>query len=52
MPIGLRAAIVVVTPVYAVGGLAMLAAARHYPSDVAFVVAEGRGGDPPDMSST
>jgi predicted MFS family arabinose efflux permease len=40
--IGLRGAIVALTPLYAVGGLVMLAAARHYPSDVAFVVAESR----------
>jgi MFS family permease len=40
--IGLRAAIVSLTPLYAAGGVVMLAAARHYPSDVAFVVAESR----------
>lgn len=40
--IGLRAALVALTPLYAVGGVIMLGAARHYPSDVAFVVAESR----------
>lgn len=39
---GLRWAIVGLTPVYAVGGLVMLLAARHYPADVAFVAAEAR----------
>jgi predicted MFS family arabinose efflux permease len=38
----LRIALVIVTPVYAVGGLIMLIAARTYPSDLAFVVAESR----------
>ena len=38
--ITLRWAVVVFTPLYAVGGLVMFAAARHYPVDVAFVVAE------------
>lgn len=40
--IGLRAALVSLTPLYAAGGFVMLGAARHYPSDVAFVVAESR----------
>jgi MFS family permease len=39
---GLRLAIVSIVPLYAVGGIAMLAAARSYPADVAFVVAESR----------
>ena len=38
----LRIALVAVTPVYAIGGLIMLMAARTYPSDLAFVVAESR----------
>jgi sugar phosphate permease len=38
----LRVALVIVTPVYAVGGLIMWFAARTYPSDLAFVVAESR----------
>ena len=40
--IGLRAALVLFSPIYAVGGVIMLAALRHYPHDVAFVVAESR----------
>jgi MFS family permease len=39
---GLRWAIVALTPVYAVGGIVMLLAARSYPADVAFVAAEAR----------
>ncbi len=39
---GLRAALVMVTPVYAPGGIIMLIAARTYPTDLAFVVAESR----------
>jgi len=39
---GLRWALVALTPVYALGGVIMLLAARHYPSDVAFVAAEAR----------
>jgi len=38
----LRLALVAITPVYAVGGLLMLRAAKHYPADLAFVVAESR----------
>ena len=38
----LRTALVLFTPLYAIGGLIMLGAARHYPSDLAFVVAESR----------
>jgi sugar phosphate permease len=38
----LRTALVIVTPVYAIGGMIMLMAARTYPSDLAFVVAESR----------
>ncbi|MEY2462993.1 MAG: hypothetical protein QOH64_1131 [Acidimicrobiaceae bacterium] len=38
----LRVALVIVTPVYAIGGLIMLMAARTYPGDLAFVVAESR----------
>jgi hypothetical protein len=39
---GLQVALAVVTPLYAVGGLLMLLAARSYPSDLAFVLAEAR----------
>jgi hypothetical protein len=39
---GLQTALVVATPVYAVGGMIMLLAARTYPSDLAFVAAESR----------
>ena len=38
--IGLRMAIVSIIPLYAVGGVIMFFAARHYPKDIAFVVAE------------
>jgi MFS family permease len=38
----LRVAFILFTPLYAVGGVIMLAAAKSYPSDVAFVVAESR----------
>jgi predicted MFS family arabinose efflux permease len=38
----LQTALVIVTPVYAVGGLIVLIAARTYPSDLAFVIAESR----------
>jgi MFS family permease len=41
-PLGLRLAIVAIIPLYAVGGLIMLFAARSYPRDVAFVVAESK----------
>jgi MFS family permease len=40
--IGLRMALVVFTPIYAIGGVIMLFAAKTYPADVAFVVAESR----------
>ena len=40
--IGLRLALVAMTPIYAVGGVIMLGAVRSYPRDVAFVVAESR----------
>ncbi|MEY2434330.1 MAG: hypothetical protein QOC92_4055 [Acidimicrobiaceae bacterium] len=40
--VDLRFALVIVTPVYAIGGLIMWFAARTYPSDLAFVVAESR----------
>ena len=40
--LGLRVALVAVSPIYAAGGLVMLGAARHYPADVAFVVAESQ----------
>ena len=39
---GLRLAIVALTPLYAIGGLVMLLAARTYPSDIAFVLAESK----------
>lgn len=38
----LRYALVGITPIYAVGGALMLLAARYYPADLAFVVAESR----------
>ncbi|MCU1461531.1 MAG: transporter [Acidimicrobiales bacterium] len=40
--IGLRWALVWTTPLYAVGGVLALFATRHYPHDLAFVVAESR----------
>jgi hypothetical protein len=39
---GLRLALVVFTPVFALGALVALPALRSYPADVAFVVAESR----------
>ena len=39
---GLRLALVSITPIYAVGGVIMLLAARSYPADIAFVVAEAK----------
>ncbi|MEY2452476.1 MAG: hypothetical protein QOD92_2050 [Acidimicrobiaceae bacterium] len=39
---GLQTALVAITPVYAIGGLVMLLAARTYPADLAFVAAESR----------
>ena len=38
--IGLRLALAVVTPLYAIGGVVMLFAARHYAYDLSFVAAE------------
>ena len=38
----LRIALVIITPLYAVGGLIMWFAARTYPADLAFVAAESR----------
>ena len=38
----LRTAIVACIPLYAIGGIVMLRAAKTYPSDLAFVVAESR----------
>lgn len=38
--IGLRGALVAVTPIYAVGGVMTLLASRTYPGDLAFVAAE------------
>jgi MFS family permease len=38
----LQTALAVVTPLYAIGGLVMLLAARTYPADLAFVAAEAR----------
>ncbi|GAC1311648.1 MAG: MFS transporter [Acidimicrobiales bacterium] len=43
---GLRLAIVALTPLYAIGGLIMLFAARTYPGDIAFVMAEARRNRP------
>ena len=40
--IGLQAALIAITPMYAVGGIIMLFAARTYPSDLAFVAAESQ----------
>jgi MFS family permease len=40
--LGLRWAIVVACPVYALGGLIMLGAARYYPRDIAYVIAHAR----------
>ena len=39
---GLRLAIVTFTPLYAIGGVIMLFAARTYPGDIAFVLAEAQ----------
>ncbi len=39
---GLRWAIVAACPLYALGGLIMLGAARHYPRDIAYVIAHAR----------
>jgi sugar phosphate permease len=39
---GLQTALVAITPLYAIGGVIMLFAARTYPSDLAFVAAESR----------
>jgi hypothetical protein len=51
----LQTALAVVTPLYALGGVVMLLAAKTYPADLAFVAAEARrtlGGAPsvPDTS--
>ncbi len=40
--VGLHWAIVAVCPLYALGGLIMLAAVRHYPRDISYVVAYAR----------
>jgi MFS family permease len=40
--VGLHWAIVAVCPLYALGGLIMLAALRHYPRDISYVVANAR----------
>jgi hypothetical protein len=40
--VGLQTALIIVTPVYAIGGLIMWFAARTYPADLAFVAAESR----------
>ena len=40
--LGLRWAIVVACPFYALGGLIMLGAARYYPRDIAYVIAHTR----------
>jgi len=40
--LGLRWAIVTACPFYALGGLIMLAAARYYPRDIAYVIAHSR----------
>ncbi len=41
-PYGLQTALMIVTPMYAVGGIIMLFAARTYPADLAFVAAESQ----------
>jgi MFS family permease len=51
----LQTALASITPLYAVGGLLMLLAAKTYPADLAFVAAEARrtlsgGGSVPDTS--
>jgi MFS family permease len=43
--LGLRWAIVATCPLYALGGLIMLLAARHYPRDIATVIAYSRRAD-------
>jgi MFS family permease len=40
--VGLHWAIVAICPLYALGGLIMLAAARYYPRDISYVVANAR----------
>jgi hypothetical protein len=40
--IGLRLALVALTPIYAIGGVLVLLALRTYPRDLAFVLAESR----------
>jgi MFS family permease len=45
--LGLRWAIVTACPFYALGGLIMLAAARYYPSDIAYVIAHSRSAEAP-----
>lgn len=40
--VGLQTALVIITPLYAVGGLIMWFAVRTYPADLAFVAAESR----------
>jgi MFS family permease len=40
--VGLHWAIVAVCPLYALGGLIMFAAVRHYPRDISYVVAHAR----------
>jgi predicted MFS family arabinose efflux permease len=41
--IGIRAALVAFCPVYAIGGIVMLGAARHYPADLAYVLTQSQG---------
>lgn len=38
----LRVAFIILTPLYAIGGIVMLAAAKTYPADLAYVAAESR----------
>jgi MFS family permease len=45
--VGLHWAIVSVCPLYALGGLIMLLALRHYPRDIAYVVAHARSAAAP-----
>jgi MFS family permease len=49
--VGLHWAIVSVCPLYALGGLIMLLALRHYPRDIAYVVANARARSAEDAAA-
>ena len=49
--VGLHWAIVSVCPLYALGGLIMLLAVRHYPRDIAYVVANARARSAEDAAA-